>query len=122
MKVILTERQYDELNLKIIDKFLDMLVKQTRIFGGRKYDYRNYDYVGHISFPHSDNSYDLAFNSPSEYTFTSPSRYGLKEWFLLVGVNMDDEPKKAENLWQMYLDRVEVKVKNYIKDFIENEN
>ena len=41
---------------------------------------------------------------------------------MLVGVDMDEEPKKAENLWQIYLDKVEIKVKKSIKKFLDNEN
>lgn len=122
MKLILTEEQYDELNLKIYGGLIDMLVKQTKIFGGKQLGYNKFDYTAHILFPYSENSYDLAFNSPSEFTFTSPARYGLKIWFLMVDVDIDKEPKKAEKLWNMYLDKLEVKIKDYIKNFIDNEN
>ena len=122
MKVILTEEQYDKVKYKIYDKFIDMLVRDTEIFGFMKYDYNKYNYVAHMKFPYTDNFYNLAFNNPNEFTFTSPARYNLKSFFMLVGVDMDEEPKKAENLWNEYLDKLEVKVKKSIKKFLDNEN
>lgn len=122
MKVILTEEQYDKVKYKIYDKFIDMLVRDTEIFGFMKYDYNKYSYAAHMKFPYTDNFYNLAFNNPNEFTFTSPARYNLKSFFMLVGVDMDEEPKKAENLWNEYLDKLEVKVKKSIKKFLDDEN
>ena len=115
MKYIITESQ---LNSKIYDKFLDMLVDRTEIFGGRRFTYNKFKYVAHILYPYSDNPYDVAFNSPEEYTFTSPGRYNLKNWFSFIGVDMDEEPKLGEKLWHSYLDKVQEKVKQYIDDFL----
>lgn len=114
MKYIITESQ---LNEKIYDKFLDMLVDRTTIFGGRRHKYDKFKYVAHIKYPYSDNPYDLAFNTSEEYTFTSPGRYNLKNWFEFVGVDMDKDYKLAESLWKIYLDKVQEKVKLYIDDF-----
>ena len=122
MKLLLTEGQYGELKSKMYDRFLDFLVRDTEIFGGMEYEYSSYKYVAHIKFPYADNPYTMSFNSPDSYTFTSPGRYNLKSFFMLVGVDMDEEPKKAEKLWDMYLDKLEVKAKRYIKEFLENEN
>lgn len=122
MKLLLTEDQYGELKTKIYDRFLDNLVRDTEIFGGMEYEYSSYKYVAHIKFPFSDNPYTMSFNNPKSYTFTSPGRYGLKSFFMLVGVDMDETPKKAEKLWEMYLDRLEVKVSNYIKEFLDDED
>lgn len=116
MKYIITESQFEN---KVYGKFLDMLVDKTELFGGKKFKYNKYGYSAHIRFPYSDNSYDLAFNSPSEYTFTSPPRYGLKDWFLFIGVDMDEDYKSGEKLWNLYLDRLEIKVKEYIKNFLD---
>ena len=116
MKYVITESQFEN---KIYNKFLDMLVDKTEIFGGRKFKYNKFDYSAHIRFPYSDNSYDLAFNSPSEFTFTSPARYGLRDWFLFVGVDMDEDYKSAEKLWGLYLDKLQVKVQDYIRDFLD---
>jgi hypothetical protein len=122
MKIILTEEQFDEITPKIYKGFIDSLVKKTKIFDGERYDYRGFQYVARLEFPFYENIYTLTFNSPSDFTFTVPGRYNLKEWFLLVNVDMDKEPKKTEKLWNLYLDVLEVKIKKYIQDFIENEN
>lgn len=122
MKLILTEDQYNELQSKLYDRFLDNLVRDTEIFGIIEREYMKYKYTGHIKFPYSDNPYSLAFNDSESFTFTTPGRYNLKSFFMLVGVDMDEEPKKAEKLWNMYLDKLEVKVKRYIKKYLKDEN
>lgn len=122
MKIMVTENQYNELQSKIYHRFLDNLVRDTEIFGGMEYEYRGYNYVAHIRFPHADNPYSLSFNNSDSFTYTTPGRYNLKSFFMLVGVDMDEEPKKAEKLWNMYLDKLEVKVQNYIKEFLDDDN
>ena len=114
MKYVIKESQ---LNEKLYDRFLDVLVDRTVIFGGRRHKYNKFKYVAHIQYPYSDNPYDLAFNASDDYTFTSPGKYNLKNWFTLVGVDMDKDKELYENLWRKYLDKLNIKVIFYINDF-----
>lgn len=115
MKYIITESQFKD---RIYNKFADMLVDKTKIYGIISYEYKKYDYVGNIKYPHSDTIYALAFNDSESYEITSPSRYSLKDWFKMVGVDMDKNPLSAEHLWDIYLDKLEQKIIYYINDYL----
>ena len=121
MKIIITESQF---NPRIHNKFLDMIVDKTKIFDGKKYRYETYDYkyLAKIKYPFSDGNFRLNFNNEQSYTFEMPASYNLKDWFELIGVNIDDKPKLAEDLREKYLDKLQVKVTKYIKEFINDEN
>ena len=101
-----------------------MLVDKTKIFDGKKYRYETYDYkyLAKIKYPFSDGNFRLNFNDEQSYTFEMPGSYNLKDWFELIGVNIDDTPKLAEDLREKYLDKLQVKVAKYIKEFINDEN
>jgi len=116
MKYIITESQ---LNSKVYNKFLNMLVDKTEIFGGMYYEYNKYEYAAHIKYPYADNPYSLSFNNPESFTFTSPGRYNLKDWFLFIGIDMDESPKLCEELWNDYLDKLQVKIQDYIREYID---
>jgi hypothetical protein len=124
MKIIITESQF---NPKIHSRFLDMLVDKTIIFDGKKYTYRSYDYGDYeyfakIKYPFSEGNFRLNFNDEEKYSFEMPGSYNLKDWFALIGVNIDETPKLAEDLREKYLDKLQVKIGKYIKEFIDNEN
>jgi len=124
MKIIITESQF---NPRIHNKFLDMVVDKTIIFDGKKYAYRSYDYGDYeyfakIKYPFYDGNFRLNFNDEEKYSFEMPGSYNLKDWFALIGVNIDETPKLAEDLREKYLDKLQVKIGKYIKEFIDNEN
>ena len=121
MKIIITESQF---NPKIHSRFLDMLVDKTIIFDGKKYGYETYDYeyFAKIKYPFYDGNFRLNFNDEEKYSFEMPGSYNLKDWFALIGVNIDDTPELANDLREKYLDKLQVKIAKYIKEFIENEN
>ena len=115
MKYIITESQF---KTKIYDKFLNKLVKETEIFGGKKHKYMSYEYVAFIKYPHSEKiPSDLAFNDPEEYTFTTPGGL-MEEWLQLIGVDIKNSPYLGKQLWDEYLDRLRIKVIDYIQNYI----
>ena len=117
MKVIITESQF---NSKVRERLIDSLVDGTKILhiGKRKYD--KYKYHGHVYFPFSDNSYDISFNNSEEYVFTMPPLYNMKNWFLMIGVDVDESFTEAEKLRTFYLDKLEVKFKKIINDYLND--
>lgn len=117
MKYIITETQF---KLKVYDKFLDMLVNETKIFGGKKYKYMKYNYVAFIKYPFSKNATpsDLAFNSPDEFVFTIPGGFRMGEWVKLIGIDAEKSMELIDPLWKEYSDRLELKIKKYIDDYI----
>jgi hypothetical protein len=117
MKYIITETQF---KLKIYDKFLDMLINETKIFGGKKYKYMKYNYVAFIKYPFSKDGtfYDLAFNSSDEFTFTTPGGFRMGEWVKMIGIDYSKSMELSYSLWEEYTDRLEEKIKNYIDDYI----
>ena len=124
MKIIITESQF---NPRIHNKFLDILVDKTKIFDGKEYEYRSYDYTDYkylakINYPFYKDNFKLNFNDEKMYTFEMPGSYNLKDWFALIGVNIDDTPELANDLREKYLDKLQVKIGKYIKEFIDDEN
>lgn len=123
MKIIITESQF---NPRIHNKFLDILVDKTKIFDGKEYGYRSYDntnykYSAKINYPFYKDNFKLNFNDGETYTFEMPGSYNLKDWFALIGVNIDDTPELAKDLREKYLDKLQVKIVKYIKEFIDDE-
>jgi hypothetical protein len=116
MKYIITESQFKN---RIYDKFLNMLVRETKIFGIKKHKYMKYDYVAFIKYPFSEKiPSDLAFNDPEEYTFTTPGGL-MGEWLKLIGINMEESMELGYELWKKYNDMLEDKIKDYIKNFLD---
>jgi hypothetical protein len=114
MKIIITESQLSN----VYDKFIDMLVRGTEIFGFKKVGYNQYRYHSHIKFPFYDYSTDLAFNSPEEYIFTMTSDFHINKWFKMVNVDIDEDRELFDKIRNKYLDKLEKKIKEYIKDHV----
>ena len=66
------------------------------------------------------NSYDISFNNSEEYVFTMPPLYNMKNWFLMIGVDVDESFTEAEKLRTFYLDKLEVKFKKIINDYLND--
>jgi NRPS condensation-like uncharacterized protein len=115
MKYIITESQ---LNSKVYDKFIDMLVDKTEILNCQYREYRGFDYVANIKYPHTDDPYILAFVDTEEYEFTSPSRYSLKDWFQYIGVDIDESPYLCKTIYEDYLDKLREKIVDYINEYV----
>lgn len=117
MRIIITESQFKS---RIYDKFLNMLVKETKIFGGKKHKYMKYDYTAFIKYPFSERlPLDLAFNNTEEYTYTTPGGFSMEKWLKLIGINMEESMELGYELWKRYNDMLEDKIKNYIKNFLD---
>lgn len=115
MKFIITESQF---NFRIYDKFLNMLVDKTKIYGGDEFQHGKYDYSAEIKLPYADTPYLLSFNNSEEFTYNSPGRHRMNDWFGLIGLDMDESPDLCYDLWVMYLDRLDIKIKDYINDYL----
>ena len=115
MKFIITESQF---NFRIYDKFLNMLVDKTKIYGGDEFQHGKYDYSAEIKLPHADTPYLLSFNNSEEFTYNSPGRHRMNDWFGLIGLDMDESPDLCYDLWVMYLDRLDIKIKDYINNYL----
>jgi len=115
MEVIIKESQVTN---KIYDKFIDMLVDNTEVYDATKFKYRDYEYVAFIKYPYYDNPYNLLFNDEESYNFTTPGRYNLKNWFLFIGIDMDELPHLCEKLWLVYLDKLGIKIKSFIIEYL----
>jgi len=116
------EIQYSEIKSNIYDRFIDMLVKNTSF--SDVYDYTNgemYDFVSHIKFPFYDDGYELKFKNSESWTMNVPPRYHLEQMLMVVGVDSNEDPKISQSIYLEYVDRLEIKVKDFIKQFMEYE-
>lgn len=121
MKVIITESQF---NSKVRERLIDSLVGKTEVDDIRSIRsfvvIEKYKYLGKIKYPFHDEQFDIRFNNSEDFTFGMPSLYHLQNWFLLVGVDIDESFKEAEKLRTFYLDKLEVKFKKIINDYLND--
>ena len=114
MKIIITESQLSN----VYDKFIDMLVRETKIFGFKKFGYNQHKFHSHIKYPFYDYSTDLTFNSPEDYIFTTPSQFHIRNWVKMVNVDIDKDHELFGKIWNKYLDKLEIKIEEYIKGHV----
>jgi hypothetical protein len=50
-----------------------------------------------------------------------PPRYHLDQMLMVVGVDSNEDPKISQSIYLEYVDRLEIKVKDFIKQFMEYE-
>lgn len=123
MKIILTEQQYTDIKSRIYDRFIDVLVNDT-IFSDVE-DYHNsnkFKYITYVKYPFFDDEYELLFRNSESWVLGVPARYHLENMLMVVGVDSNKTPKIAQAIWEEYIDRLEIKIKDFLKEFIENED
>ena len=120
MKVIITESQ---LNMaKHHDKFINYMVKNTKIFNFRVSPITDFRYVGNILYPYNDNIYDISFHNDSRrFTFTMPPKTHMNKFTKLIGVDYHENPQEFNYIYDEYSNRIKSELKQKIKKFL-NEN
>jgi len=133
MKVIITESQLNNSKLKRFEKFVNMLLADTHILNVRKEktDFISFsrslddkiEYVGQIQYPFFDEPKDLKFGGVRSFSFSVPSRFNLKSFLELIGVesNIKSRNDDEKKIWDMYMDGLEKKIMEFIKEYLENE-
>jgi hypothetical protein len=112
--------KYSEIKSNIYDKFIDLLVKNTS-FSDVSYSDGDYDYVANIKFPFYDESYVLKFNNSNSWNMRGPARYHMEQMLMVVGVDSNSDGNVIEAIWEEYVDRLEIKINDFIKQFMEYE-
>jgi len=109
--------KYCEIKSNIYDKFIDLLVKNTS-FSDVSYSDGDYDYVSNIKFPFYDESYVLKFNNSNSWNMRVPARYHMEQMLMVVGVDSNTDRNVIEAIWEEYFDRLEIKINDFIKQFM----
>ena len=115
MKVIITESQF---NSKVRERLIDSLVDKTDVDDITPTKGDKYKYHGYINYPFSEQEFNLNFNNSEDYTFGMPALINLHNWFLMVGVDVEESFKEAEKLRNFYLDKLEIKFRGIIDDYL----
>jgi hypothetical protein len=115
------EIQYSEIKSNIYDRFIDMLVKNTSFSDDVDFNDNQNVYVTYIKFPFYDDGYELKFKHSESWSMNVPPRYHLENMLMVVGVDSNEDPKIAEAIFLEYIDRFGIKVKDFIKQFMEYE-
>ena len=115
MKVIITESQF---NSKVRERLIDSLVNKTEVDDITPTKGSKYKYHGYINYPFSEEGFDLTFNNSEEYTFGMPALFNLRNWFLMIGVDVEESFKEAEKLRNLYLDKLEIKFRGIINNYL----
>lgn len=115
MKVIITESQF---NSRVRERLIDSLVDKTEVDDITPSKRSKYKYHGYINYPFSEEEFNLIFNNSEDYTFGMPALINLQNWFLMVGVDTEKSFKEAEELRSFYLDKLEVKLKGIIDNYL----
>ena len=120
------EIPYSEIKSNIYDRFIDMLVKNTSFSDVYEsdMDYNAniiYDYVTYVKYPFFDDEVELKFDNSESWTMNVPARYHLYQMLQVVGVDSETDPNIAEAIWIEYINRFEIKIKDFIKQFMDYE-
>ena len=115
------EIPYSEIKSNIYDRFIDMLVKNTSFSDDVDFNDNQNVYVAHITFPFYGEDYELKFKNLESWSLGVPARYHLENMLMVVGVDSNEDPKIAQAIFLEYIDRFEIKVKDFIKQFMEYE-
>jgi hypothetical protein len=115
MKVIITESQF---NSRVRERLIDSLVDKTEVSYIKPMKGDKHKYYGYIKFPFNEHPFNISFNDSNDYTFGFPALINLHNWFLMVGVDTDKSFKEAEELRSFYLDKLEVKLKGIIDNYL----
>lgn len=115
------EIQYSEIKSNIYDRFIDMLVKNTSFSDVVDFNDNQNVYVAYITYPFYGEDYELKFKNLESWSLGVPARYHLENMLMVVGVDSNEDPKIAQAIFLEYIDRFEIKVKDFIKQFMEYE-
>lgn len=120
--MILTEQQYTDIKSRIYDRFIDVLVNDTIFSDVEDYHKSNkFNYVTYVKYPFFEEDYELLFKNSESWVLGVPARYHMENMLMVVGVDSNKTPKISQAIWEEYIDRLEIKIKDFLKEFIENE-